>query len=99
MKGVKDSSNPERLDRSLVGRNREQATSKGVTDSDNHSTLLAVGAGCDDMDTSETLAGIRERASVEEVMDSVVPNQSADKKCRLGDLHLAFVTFGYEGKD
>ena len=43
------------------------------------------------MDTSETLAGKRERAPVEGVMDSDIPTQSVDKKCRAGDLHFASV--------
>ena len=42
------------------------------------------------MDTSGTLTGKRERAPAEGAMDSHVPGQSADTKCRLGDLHPAF---------
>ena len=42
------------------------------------------------MDSSETLTGERERAPVEWVMDSDIPTQSVDTKCRVGDLHLAF---------
>ena len=43
------------------------------------------------MDTSETLTGKRERALVEGAMDSDVPSNLAEKKCRLGNLHLACV--------
>ena len=43
------------------------------------------------MDSSETLAGKRERAPVEGVMDSDTPTQSTDKESRLGDLRLASV--------
>ena len=43
------------------------------------------------MDTPETISGRRGRAPVEGVMDSDIPTQSLGKKCRMGDLHLAFV--------
>ena len=43
------------------------------------------------MDTSETVTGKRGRASAEGAMDSDTPTQSADKKRRKGDLHLACI--------
>ena len=45
--------------------------------------------GGDDMDTSETICGKRERAPAERVMDMDIPTHSLGRKCRLGDLHLA----------
>ena len=68
---------------------------KGVEVSDALPTLLDTSLGGDAMDASETLTGKRERAPVEGVMDSHVPSQSVDKRCRLGDLHWASVM----GKD
>ena len=38
------------------------------------------------------MTGERVRAPAEGAIDSDIPNQSAEKKSRLGDLHLAFVT-------
>ena len=42
------------------------------------------------MDTSKASTGERERAPVEEAMDSDTPSQPIEKKSRLGELHLAF---------
>ena len=47
--------------------------------------------GGDDMDTLETACGKRERAPVDRAMDPQTRTQSLGKKCRVGDLHLAFV--------
>ena len=48
-----------------------------------------VGGG--DMDTSETINGMRERASVEGVIDSEIPTQLLGKRYRAGDTPLACV--------
>ena len=70
---------------------REQAPVQWVAVPDNPSLSLDPTLACDAMDTSETLTRKRGRATVEGVMDSDIPTQSAEKKSRLGDLHLAFV--------
>ena len=66
---------------------REKAPAQAAKDSDDLSAFLDE----DVMDTSETLAGKRERAPAEGVMDSDIPTHSIDTKCRLGNLHFAFV--------
>ena len=45
----------------------------------------------DAMDNSETVIGKRERAAAGGALDSDIPNQTQGKRCRVGDLHLAFV--------
>ena len=47
--------------------------------------------GGDEMDTSETIDGKRERAPVEGAMGWDIPSQSLGRTCRVGDLHLVFV--------
>ena len=70
---------------------RGRAPAAGVMGSDNPSQLLAPRGSIGAMDTLETVTGEREREPVGGVMDSDTPSQPADKKCRAGDLHLAFV--------
>ena len=44
----------------------------------------------DDMDTSETINGRRERAPAARVMDSGISTEPSGEKCRVGYLHVAF---------
>ena len=74
---------------------REQAHVQEAKDSVDPSTFLDEDA----MDTSETLAAKRERAPVEEAMASDILIQPLDKKSRLADLPLAFVTDKEEVKE
>ena len=41
------------------------------------------------METSETVTGKRERAAAQGAMDSDVPRQTQEKRCRVGDIHPA----------
>ena len=41
-------------------------------------------------DTSKTVSRKRERAPAEGAMDSVVSSRTPGKRCRVGDLHVAF---------
>ena len=51
------------------------------------------------MDTSETLAGKRDRAPVVVVDISEDPQGSMEKRCRVGDLHFAFAPDTEEVKE
>ena len=44
----------------------------------------------DMMDTSETVAGRRGRAPAQGALDSEIPIQTLQRRCRVGDSHLAF---------
>ena len=44
-----------------------------------------------ELDTSETLAGKRDEAPADGVMDTDILTQSLEKKCRAGDFHSAFI--------
>ena len=70
---------------------REREPAREVMDSNSPKTFLGACAGSDVMDTPETLPGKCERSPVEEATDSDIPAQSAGKKCRVGDVHLACV--------
>ena len=70
---------------------RERGTAIGAMDSDHPFQLLGARGGSASLRTSETVTGTRERAPVEGVMGSDILAQSADKRCRSGDLHLASV--------
>ena len=45
----------------------------------------------DDIDTSETLAGRRDRALIDAVEDSEDVPGNRERRWRVGDLHMAFV--------
>ena len=71
---------------------RERAPVQGAEVSEIPRTLLDTTFAGDSMETSDILAQERERAPADRVMDSDTPTQSADKKSRLGELHLAVMT-------
>ena len=98
VKGVMGSGNPTLSSYSTRGGGNKDTLGTGTGEGDQAPALEAKGSGDPStslggsaMDTSETLAGTRERAPVVGVMDSDIPTQSSEKKSRLGDLHLAFV--------
>ena len=103
VKGVKDSDVPARSSGMTHGGalkdtlgigsgKREPATAMGVKGSDDPSTSLDRSLGDDAMDTSETPTGKCGRAPAEGLMYSDAPSPSVEKKCRLGDLLLAFAS-------
>ena len=51
------------------------------------------------MDATEDTNGKRKRAPAKKAMDSELPTHTVGEKCRVGDLHLAFVAEKEEAKE
>ena len=66
-------------------------TRPAATDAADAAVATRGSLGGNDVDTSDTLAGERERAPLEGVTDSDIPTQFLGAECRAGDILSAFV--------